>query len=230
MSSLFDDPLLSLRLRQQPEFLLRLAEFLQSYRVSSSALVLQARPAQHLQGGLNVGDPELQKRFLAGAASDDGWWQGFRAMCAVTSTFHGIAGLPSREDPHWAIEAHHDGHFIAGVWEFPTYPAGDSSVRAVAEFFVEMFSNFFHVVASTLHVADGTLTYETTATLVKANDLHYVTDSRFRMRMLSKPLAIENLQWPIASASVGSEDWAALGQKMGIALTGAYGDTAPRKR
>jgi len=231
MATILDDKLLLLRLASRPEFLLRLAEFLHSYGVTERpSLVVQARRVPNSEPGtVDIGDSEVQKRFLAGVQSTDGWWQGFTSMSVVKATFHGVASLPAREEPAWAAEAHRDGHFIAGIWRFPELSLRGSNVPALANFYVGIFNDFFRLVASTLQAGSNSPQYEVTATLVRAAELHYATRSNFGgPDILKEPLTIDNLQWPIATAKVGTPEWMSLAVQMGEALTGAYGDTPPR--
>lgn len=229
MATILDDKLLSLRLESRPEFQLRLAEFLHSYGVTDRpALVIQARRAPGTEGGaVDVDDPEVQAGFLSGVHTNEGWWQGFRSMTAAQPTFHGIASLPTREQPAWAAEMHRDSHFIAGIWKFPEFPVGGSNVPALANFHVAMFDHFFQLVTSTLKAGNEPPTYEVTASLVRAPQLHYAR-SHFGGHAVQGPLKIDNLQWPIAAARVGTPEWTLLAAQMSKALTGAYGDTLPR--
>ena len=231
MATILDDKLLQLRLASRPEFLLRLAEFLHSYGVTKRpSLVVQARRVPDSEPGtMDIGDSEVQKRFLAGVQGENGWWQGFTSMNRVKATFHGIASLPASEEPAWAAEAHRDGHFIAGIWTFPEFSLRDSKVPALVDFYAGIFNDFFQLVASTLQTGSDSPQYEVTATLVRAAELHYATRSNFGgQHVLKKPLTIDNLQWPIATANVGTLEWMSLAAQMGKALTGAYGDTPPR--
>jgi hypothetical protein len=148
-------------------------------------------------------------------------------MTAVQATFHGIASLPAREQPAWAAEMHRDGHFIAGIWRFPEVSIRGSNVPALADFYVAMFDHFFQLVASTLQAGSEPPNYEVTASLVRAPQLHYVKQSRFGGQHVQDPLTIDNLQWPIAAARVGTPEWTSLAAQMSKALTGAYGDTPP---
>lgn len=229
MVKILEDKLLSLRLKSCPEFQIRLAEFLHSYRVEDRpALVVQARRSPGSQGDFsNVDEPEVQKRFLAGVQTQNGWWQGFRSMGAVIPTFHGIASLPAREKPGWAAEMPRDGHFIAGIWQFPPVSVRGSDVAAIADFYVEMFKDFVLLVASVLKGASQPPTYEVTATLVDAHALHYAMRAHYGIREVVDPLAIHNLQWPLVAAQVGTSEWTSLAVQMGKALAGAYGDTPP---
>jgi hypothetical protein len=148
-------------------------------------------------------------------------------MTAVQATFHGIASLPAREQPAWAAEAHRDGHFIAGIWRFPEFAVRGSNVPSLADFYADVFSDFFQLVASTLQVGSEPPKYEVTASLVHAPKLHYAMRS-FGGHVIRDPLTIDHLQWPIAAARVGTPEWMSLAVQMGKALTGAYGDT-PRE-
>lgn len=232
MATLLDDKLVSVRLRDRPEFLLRLAEFLQSYGAADRpSLVLQARqaPDADARSAIDVNDREMQKRFLAGVQTNNGWWQGFHSMIAPRPTFHGIAGLPARDHPGWAAEVHRDCHFVAGIWRFPEVPVRDASVLALADFYADMFDDFFQLVASTLQATSAPPRYEVTATLLGVPELHYVTESRLGGRRVVAPLTINTLQWPVAAANVGTPEWMSLATQMGEALTGAYADM-PRRQ
>lgn len=227
MPSILDDKLVSVRLAAQPEFHVRLVEFLHSYGIMERpALVVQARPAHgSALVRVNLDDLDVQKRFLAGISTDNGWWQGFRSMVAAKRTFHGIASLPARDEPNWASEVHHDGHFIAGIWTFLELPAGDKRVQAVADFYVEMFVDFLRLVESTLQGVSERPAYEATWTLVHTPKLHYAGVSWAGQRTITAaPVQIEHLQWVIATASVRTQEWKQLGVRMGEALVGAYGD------
>lgn len=227
MPSILDDKLLSVRLAEQPEFHVRLTEFLHSYGViERTALVVQARPVSgSALAGVNVDDAELQKRFLAGIPTNNGWWHGFRTMRGVTRTFQGIASLPDREEPSWASEVHNDGHFVAGIWTFPVLTVQSKPLNAIADFYAEMFVHFLSLVESTLGKVDHQPTYQATWTLTNAPTLHYASKSMWGERTIAAPpVRISNLQWPISSAKVGTPEWKQLGVRMGQALTGAYGD------
>ena len=228
MATILEDKLLSLRLENRPEFQLRLAEFLHSYGVADRpGLVVQARRAPGAEGGaVDVDDPEVQRRFLAGVRTENGWWHGFRSMTAVQATFHGIASLPAREQPAWAAEVHRDGHFIAGIWRFPEFSVRGSNVPGLAGFYVKIFEDFFQLLALTLQAGSEPPKYEVTASLVNAPKLHYAKRS-FGGHAIRDPLTIDHLQWPIAAAQVGTPDWMSLAAQMSKALTGAYGDTPP---
>jgi len=85
MTSILDDKLIALKLAGRPEFRVRLHEFLHSYGAAERpALVVQARPTHGSKlAGMSVDDTNLQKRFLGGVTTENGWWQGFQSMRAV---------------------------------------------------------------------------------------------------------------------------------------------------
>jgi hypothetical protein len=230
--TILNDEIVRGRLHGRPEFRLRLVEFLHFYGIAEApALVAQARPAPDTVGALNVDDAELQGRFTKGVPSQDGWWQGFRSMTAVQRTFHGIASLPAREQPAWAAEVHKDGHFIAGIWRFWDFEAGGTTTPSLADFFGGMFPNFLELVRSTLSAGGANTKYEATFTLVNASLIHYAKKSGWvRNFVLRPPLSIPHLQWPVASADVGTPEWAAIGPAMVTDFTAAYGDTPPVAR
>jgi hypothetical protein len=234
MTSILDDKLLSTRLAGNTEFQLRLAEFLCSYRiVDRPSLVLQARPPLSTgKFNINVDAADVQRRFLAGTQTQNGWWQGFRAMTAVRHTFHGIGSLPQHDDPEWASELHRDGHFIAGIWKFPPVPHQGATVEILADFYTDIFWDFLRLIEATLAGALDTPKYEATWTVVNAPRLHYGGGGRFgQPRVTALPLQIPHLQWPISAATVGAPEWQQLALQMSDALAGAYGDTpASRQR
>jgi len=233
--SILDDKRLSLALAHRPEFLLRLDHFLEHYQMSEGpALVLQARPANgSVRPAIDYLDNAATlKKFTDGVGTDNGHWGGFRSMVYARPTFYGVASLPSNESPAWGIEAHRDGHFIAGLRRFPPFPKGEGQVTALVDFHVDLFRDFFAIVASTLAGLGGSnpLLYETTATLVGAPTLHFVKQSEFGNQHVlgSDPLRVQNLQWPVHAAEVGTPAWEALRIQMAKGLTGAYGAKLPR--
>ena len=230
--TILNDEIVRGRLHGRPEFRLRLAEFLHFYGIAEvPALVVQARPVPEAVGTLNVDDAELQRRFTNGVPSQDGWWQGFRSMTAVQHTFHGIASLPAREQPAWAAEAHKDGHFIAGIWRFWDFEGGGTTKPSLADFFSGIFPSFLELVQSTLPVDRANGKYEATFTLVNASLIHYAKKSGWSNNFVRRPpLSIQHLQWPLASAEVGTLEWAAIGRAMVTDFTAAYGDTPPVAR
>jgi hypothetical protein len=230
MPSILGDKLISLRLSEHPEFHLRLEEFLHSYHVGERpALVVQARPTRDSPfAEIDLSDTNLQSRFSTGVRNNLPWWQGFQSMVAAKRTFHGIASLPIRDQPHWASEVHRDGHFIAGVWKFPQLAERGTSVDALADFYVGMFEDFFKLVELTLgRIAEPPL-YDATWSLTHAPRLHYASPSMFgQFNVTATPLQIPHLQWSVAKALVGTPEWGQLAAKMGQALTGAYGGVPP---
>ena len=120
---------------------------------------------------------------------------------------------------------HRDGHFIAGLWQFPDLPDPQGkAVPVIADFHAGFFNDFFNVVASTLQLENSTLKFETTATLVHADQLHFAGKSAFGSHsIIAAPLSVQNLQWPIAVCELGTPAWMAQAKIMGRALAGAYG-------
>lgn len=232
MPSILDDKLLSARLMGHEEFHLRLAEFLYSYRVvDRPSLVLQARPARGTgNADINVDDTDVQRRFLAGIQTQNGWWHGFGAMTAARRTFHGIASLRQRDDPPWAAEMHRDGHFIAGIWKFPEFSVDGATVQVLADFYADIFWDFLRLIDSTLKGVQDAPIYEATWTVVNAPKLHYGGGGMFgQFGVTASPLQIPHLQWSVYAASVGTPEWQQLALQMSKAFTGAYGDV-PRSR
>jgi hypothetical protein len=224
---ILDDKRMVLRTTERPEFLLRLEELLRSYGdADRPGLVVQARPAPEAKLGIvDVDDEAFQRRFLAGSGGHDAWWHGFQSAVGAKPTFHGIASLPMREQFSWVCEVHRDAHFIAGLWRFPELagPQG-KAVPVVADFHAGFFNDFFKVVVSTLEAEGSSLKFETTATLVHADQLCFAGKSDFgNPSVIASPLSVENLQWPITACEVGTPAWMAQAKIMARALAGAYG-------
>lgn len=224
---ILDDKRVVLRTTRRPEFLLRLEELLRSFGdADRPALVVQARPAPETKLAMvDVDDEAFQRRFLAGSGQRDAWWDGFQSSVGAKPTFHGIASLPMRAQPSWVCEVHRDAHFIAGLRRFPELagPQG-KAVPVVADFHAAFFNDFFKVVASTLQAEGSSLKFETTATLIHADQLYFAGKSDFgNPSIIASPLSIENLQWPIVACEVGTPAWMAQAKVMARALAGAYG-------
>lgn len=220
--TVMDDKYLTLRFASQPEFLLRLDDFVASYALTDRpALIVQARPKGPEPIPESVVDKDAFKR---GVATQIAWWYGFRSRVGHVATFHGTASLPSEQSPKWASELHRDGHFIAGVWEFPDLPRQGNRVSVLAHFYVELFEHFVTIVNQTLAPLVTKPEYVLTATLTNARSLHFSRKSDFGSDMVFPPSGKANLQWPIFAATVGSEQWSSAAVAMGEALLGASGN------
>lgn len=218
---ILNDKLVAQRLASRPEFLLRLHEFTSSYNIGDKpALIAQASPAT--TAGLvtvDLNDDRLVGRMKAGAGGTDAFWNSFYSPLVPTPTFHGIAMLAARQEPTWALEAHRDGHFLAGVWDFLEAAYDGKSCPAIAHFYSAFFADFLTVISNA--VASG-IAYEVTATLINAPHLRYVREGDQGGRVTLPPPKITNLQWPILAGSVGTA-WNQIGEQMADAMAGAYG-------
>lgn len=216
-----EDRYVALRLASEPEFILRLDEFVKARGLTEMpALIVQARPVATDSGVGTMLVTDRQARFLKGVPSDNFWWNGFQALQGPAPTFHGIAALRDSFRPTWASEMHGDGHFIAGLWKFPDLPSAQESVPALAEFHGAMFADFLSVVAATV----GTqVRYRTTATLVNAPLVAFARQWGGGIGAMSTRLTIQTLQWQIYEADLGTESWTAIGPEMTRALAGAFG-------
>jgi len=218
----FDDAIVKARLGSHPELLARLYEFVGAYRLESRpALILQARARK--PAAIDLHNPEVHQTLQAGAGDRNNWWGGFNTGTAITPTFHGIGAIPSREEPLWATEAHWDGHFMAGIWNFPEATYNDKPVRAIADFHSPAFGDFFALVKK---LTPGECAYDFTATLWQAPLLYYLAPDQWGSRHVVRavPLSIDTLQWPVRTATSTSADYDRVSESMGLALRSAYGD------
>jgi len=167
----------------------------------------------------------VRRTFRGGFGDSDSWWDGFFAGGSLKPTFHGLG--TGKEC--WALEAHRDGHFLAALWELPEVPgSGGDPVLVVPDFFSYVFGDFFNLIELVLKEAELKATYCATATLVKANTLAFTVGQH--LRTSAAALKVENLQWPIVTAEVGSADWQVAPKGMAEALCGAYGFQSPAGR
>lgn len=137
-----------LRLQGRPEFAVRHDELVEFHgHEGALGLVIQARPLS--ASWLDLADAQIEKRVLAGAGTQAGWWDSFRSATRGKPTLNGIASLPSWDKPSWALEAHRDGHFIAGIWTFPDINRGDGSqTKAMPVFYSAAIKDFLTIGAS----------------------------------------------------------------------------------
>ena len=212
-----------LRLQGRPEFVVRHDEFVESHgHEGTLGLVIQARPLS--ASWLDVADAQIEKRWLAGAGTQSGWWDSFRSATRCKPTLHGIASLPSWDKPAWALEAHRDGHFSAGIWTFPDVHRGDgSSTKAMPVFYGAAIKEFLAVVEAVLHRNEPPQPYAVTGTVSRATKLHFLKLSDFGGQYVpgSGPLKADIVQLPVYEATPGSQDWQRGGQALANALCGA---------
>lgn len=224
---ILDDTYLAQRLASQPEFLLKLHEFVAAYGLAERpALVLQARAVQEAAGFIFT-EAAAQQRFIDGVQGNNRWWNGLRSRTGATPTFSGVASLGSRERPDWASELHRDGCFIAGVWVFPSLPRNHEGgvLTTITNFYAGIFSDFLTVFNNV--VAAG-VRFHATATLVNASKLHFsTTPDSWGDRILRGPTSLPNLQWPIVTGSTGTE-WEAAASQLAAPLLGACGISSPK--
>ncbi len=220
---ILDDKILEIRLKQQPEFMLRLQEVLVNWKLQDKpGLILQARPVNNAV--LDVMDIKVRSALRDGIDSNDtsGWWDNLQAP-RVLHNLHGITGIVNTDAPTWLTEAHRDGHMLAGVWNFPDLPARDKQATAIADWYVSFFIEAFRLMANV--AAAGALSgeFQATATLVKANMLRYAArNSAGYAGVTGEQCLSQNVQWSIQGAPIGSADWYALAKTMAQGIAGAY--------
>lgn len=220
-----DNRFVMARLACEPEFALRLSELLRTYAITDKpVLCVQARPAAGQSGKIDVTAKAVLDEFRVNR-SEAAWWDGFGSRVAPRPVFHGVAGLPSREDPGWAIEAHRDAHFIGAVWNYPELPSNQGHVSALAEFYGRMFHDFFDFVASVSAVAGLTCDFVATATFFNAHLLPFGAKGDWgdRYAVTAPALNVDVLQWPVLSATLGDQAHVSLAAQMQNYLLSAYG-------
>lgn len=220
-----DNRFLMARLKCEPEFALRLSELLRSYAVTDKpVLCVQARPPEGQSGKIDVKAKTVLDELRVNR-SESAWWDGFGSRVAPRPVFHGVAGLPSREDPGWAIEAHRDAHFIGAVWNYPELPSNHGDVSALAEFYSQIFYDFFDFVASVSAASGLNCDLAATATFFNAHLLPFGAKGDWSDRyIVTVPaLNVDVLQWPVLRASLGREPLASLAEQMQNYLLSAYG-------
>jgi hypothetical protein len=226
---LIDDKRALLRLHGRPEFAVRHDEFVEFHgHESALGLVIQARPLSATW--LDLSDAQIEKRVLAGGGSEAKWWDSFRSATRCKPTLHGIASLPSWDKPTWALEAHRDGHFIAGIWTFPDFDRGDvSQTKVMPEFYSAAIHDFFTVVQSVLQPNEPPHAYEVTGTVSGATKLPFLKLSDLGGQYVrgSGPLTTDIVQLPVYEGTPGSQDWQQSAQALASALCGAWGQKAP---
>ena len=223
---IIDDKAAMLRLTAYPEFALRHDEFVSSYgRSGLPGLTVQLRPVE--QGTvLNLDDSALLARLSTGAPSQNAYWASFRPGTKPRPTMHGVSSLPTWKDPQWAFEAHRDGHFIAGVWEFPSIDGtGDTGSRALPAFFGKMFEDFFAVAAAIVSPINPTLAFNATVTISGTDVLNFAAKSDFGDQWVkgSGPVERRLIQLPVYQTQLGAPSWHSAAADLARAMCGAYG-------
>lgn len=229
---LTDDKHALLRMAGNEELLIRANEFLATHNPKAHpALIVQLRPTQDKPLALDVESEAVRNHFAAGVEGDDGWWRSFKTYSQTKPTFHGFATVSDPEKPTWACEAHHDGHFIAGLWHFPALVRDSQNVPALATFHAQFFKDFFSLAQSTLAVQESSIEteFKATAAIVGARALHFAVESRYGhdLQIRTAPLPQDNLQFPLYRIEPTQADWSTVANRMARALCGAYGVVAP---
>jgi hypothetical protein len=220
---ILDDRILEIRLKQQPEFMLRLHEVLVNWRLQEKpGLIVQARPTD--SAVLDVMDVKVRSALRDGIETDDAssWWGNFEGS-RVLHSLHGIAATANTDAPTWLTEAHRDGHMLAGVWDFPEVPLRDKQVSAIVEFYASFFIEAFKLMANVAGAGGLGGEFHATATLVSATMLRYAARNPSGYAGISgEPCLSQNVQWSVQSAHIGSAEWHTLAKTMGRGIAGAY--------
>ena len=217
---LLEDKLLASRLRHDPEFLLRLHEVVETWGIADRpALFVQARPAD---GGarLDVDSPDVRNVLRAGVNGDNQWWDNLEAP-HVQRSLHGVTGMLNYSCPEWLVEAHRDGHLLAGVWTFPMAPTRGDDVPVVADWYALFFRQFTEWAAKVAKAGGIEGEYLLTATLMNASGLRYATGAG-QPSISGDACTLQNAQWLVYRAPMGTTAWTTLAESLARGLPGLY--------
>jgi hypothetical protein len=218
---ILEDKLLTTRLDATPEFLLRLHEVLATWKLTDKAgLFLQARPAAEAGASLDVDSRAVQDVLRHGVEGENQVWDNLEAP-HIQSSLHGVTGVMNWATPEWLVEAHHDGHVLAGVWTFP--PAPNSETLVIPGWYAQFFDQFFEQVAAVAKAGGVAGDFQVTATLVNAHLLRYAARlGGGPFRVAGEVCSLENVQWLVHTAPVGTDQWSKLAKTMAAGIGGAY--------
>jgi hypothetical protein len=221
---ILEDQLVRVRLKHQSEFVLRLHEVLTNWSLNEKpGLVVQARPAEN--GALDLTAVKVRTTLREGIEADDrpNFWDHFEAISMLYNV-HGITGTVSTDTPRWLTEVHRDGHMLAGVWDFPEVPVrGGHTAAAIAYWYASFFEEWFKLMANVAAAGGLSGEFLVTATLVNANLLRYGARNPANQAVVSgEQCLMQNVQWSVQGASIGSAEWHTLGKAMALGIAGAY--------
>jgi hypothetical protein len=220
---LLNDPIISLRLKSEPEFVLRLQEVLATWQLEDKpGLFLQARPAENSQCALDLDQVAIRNAIREGVADEAYPWDNFEAP-VIQRALHGLTGLNDSQSPEWIFEVHRDGHLLAGVWKFPTLPTRDGESLVIADWYARFFTQFFAHAATVMRAANARGEFVATATLVNARSLRFAEGRRgVAASIKGRPANVDNAQWLLQRAPIESQSWLQLGPSMARGVEGIY--------
>lgn len=203
----------------------KLETFLFDYDLNERpALVLRAYPV-NADVEVDVADSSIKVALAQGNPDGAGSsWDGLQGSASgLRGSVDGIACVSRDRPPVWASELHTDGHLIAGIWDFDR-PAGSGQSLLITWHYVEFFADFGRLAANLAIIVDHKSDdWLITATLLRADCVHYGSKANRHSNQLSPPLHRRNLEFRIRRC-LGAE-----GLRRGAALMGkdfqrAYGE------
>jgi hypothetical protein len=218
---ILEDQLLKTRLDATPEFLLRLHEVLATWSLTDKpGLFLQARPAAAGGVSLDVDSKAVQDVLRNGAEGENQGWDNLEAP-HLQPSLHGVTGVMNWSTPEWLVEAHRDGHILAGVWTFPVAP--HSEILVIPGWYAQFFDQFFEQTAAVTKAGGVGGDFQVTATLVNAHLLRYAARlGGGQFRAAGEVCSLKNIQWMVHTAPIGTEEWTKLAKAMAAGIWGAY--------
>jgi hypothetical protein len=203
-------------------FALKRANFVTDYKLEQRpTLIWQCMPTEPITMDVNNQQIRQVLQNGAGAVSDAGWWCAFNAGRRPAFVFDGLASSAGSDG--WTSEIHVDGHFQAGVWNFPDLSTtSDNPGTGVADFYAEAFRDFGFVASKVFEAANYTGETLVTCTMLQSNQLPFIGNGR----VLAPAVNRSELRWPVlaqSTADIGAACSVMAGQFMR-----AYGLSAPR--
>jgi hypothetical protein len=218
---ILEDKLLATRLDATPEFLLRLHEVLATWKLmDKSGLFLQARPAAAGGASLDVDSRAVLDVLRHGVEGENQVWDNLEAP-HIQPSLHGVTGVMNWATPEWLVEAHRDGHVLAGVWTFP--PAPNNEMPVIPGWYALFFEQFFELTANLAKIGGMSGDFQVTATIVNADALRYAArHGGGPFRVAGEVCSLKNIQWMVHTAAVGTDQWTKLAKTMAAGIGGAY--------
>lgn len=174
--------------RAQRRFGRKLQTFVSDYQLDERpALVLQAGPAD-AEHEVDLTSTVIRVALAQGGDdSSNTWWNGLQAAAGtLRGSVDGLAAVSAASPPIWASELHTDGHLIAGIWDFER---GDPQRPLITWDYAELFDDFGRLAEKVARQASSEQAiWWVTATLLRANTVHYGSEADRRSNRLTPPL------------------------------------------
>jgi hypothetical protein len=95
----------------------------------------------------------------------------------------------------WVTEIHRDGHFIAGLWNFPDQPpSAREKGKAVADFYADAFSDFGYVAGKVAGANSYIGPMVVTCTMLRSDELPLIAGPH---QVVAPAVRRKQLRWPL---------------------------------